>query len=55
MQIARYFGSEFLRPELERARDSMVNMISPHLLETTGGDPRRRPLAAASDKSSLLS
>ena len=25
VQIARYFGSEFLRPELEKARDRMVN------------------------------
>ena len=38
VQIARYFGSEFLRPELERARDRMVNLISLYLLETTGGD-----------------
>ena len=38
VQIARYFGSEFLRPELEKARDRMVNMISLYLLETTGGD-----------------
>lgn len=38
VQIARYFGSEFLRPELEKARDRMVNMISLYLLDTTGGD-----------------
>ena len=38
VQIARYFGSEFLRPELEQARDRMVNLISLYLLETTGGD-----------------
>ncbi|MFN9727643.1 hypothetical protein [Acidovorax sp.] len=38
VQIARYFGSEFLRPELERARDRIVNLISLHLLETTGAD-----------------
>ena len=38
VQIARYFGSEFLRPELEKARDRMVNLISLYLLETTGGD-----------------
>ncbi len=38
VQIARYFGSEFLRPELEKARDRMVNLISLYLLEITGGD-----------------
>ena len=38
VQIARYFGSEFLRPELEKARDRMVNLISLYLLETTEGD-----------------
>ena len=38
VQIARYFGSEFLRPELEKARDRMVNMISLFLLDTTDGD-----------------
>ena len=38
VQIARYFGSEFLRPELEKARDRMVNLISLYLLETTDGD-----------------
>jgi hypothetical protein len=38
VQIARYFGSEFLRPELEKARDRMVNLISLYLLETTAGD-----------------
>lgn len=38
VQIARYFGSEFLRPELEKARDRMVNLISLYLMDTTGGD-----------------
>ncbi|PJI97397.1 hypothetical protein CLU85_2187 [Acidovorax sp. 69] len=38
VQIARYFGSEFLRPELEKARDRMVNLISLYLLDTTEGD-----------------
>lgn len=38
VQIARYFGTEFLRPELEKARDRMVNLISLYLLDTTGGD-----------------
>ena len=38
VQIARYFGSDFLRPELEKARDRMVNLISLYLLETTDGD-----------------
>lgn len=38
VQIARYFGSEFLRPELERARDRMVNLVSLYLEHSTGGD-----------------
>lgn len=38
VQIARYFGTEFLRPELERARERMVNLIGLHLEEATGGD-----------------
>jgi hypothetical protein len=40
VQIAAYFGSEFLRPELEKARERMVNMISLYLEESTGGDLR---------------
>ena len=38
VQIARYFGSEFLRPELEKARARMVNLISLHLQEASHGD-----------------
>lgn len=38
VQIARYFGSEFLRPELEKARERLVNMVSLHLEDRTGGD-----------------
>lgn len=38
VQIARYFGNEFLRPELEKARDRMVNLISLYLESTSGGD-----------------
>lgn len=38
VQIARYFGSEFLRPELEKARDRMVNLVSLYLEHSTGGD-----------------
>jgi hypothetical protein len=41
VQIARYFGTEFLRPELERAKDRMVNLISLHLEHTTQGDLQR--------------
>lgn len=45
VQIARYFGSEFLRPELEKARDRMVNLISLYLLDTTGGDLQEAALS----------
>jgi hypothetical protein len=38
VQIARYFGTEFLRPELETAKDRMVNLISLHLEDDSGGD-----------------
>ena len=38
VQIARYFGTEFLRPELETAKDRMVNLVSLHLEDDSGGD-----------------
>ncbi|MEY4140563.1 MAG: hypothetical protein RLZZ371_2745 [Pseudomonadota bacterium] len=38
VQIARYFGSEYLRPELEKARDRLVNLVSLHLQDASGGD-----------------
>jgi hypothetical protein len=38
VQIARYFGSEFLRPELEKAKDRIVNLISLYLESTSNGD-----------------
>lgn len=38
VQIARYFGSEFLRPELEKAKDRMLNLISLYLEHSSGGD-----------------
>ncbi len=41
VQIARYFGSEFLRPELEKSRDRMVNLVSLFLEHSTGGDLRK--------------
>ena len=41
VQIASYFGSEFLRPELEKAKDRLVNLVSLYLEETCGGDLRQ--------------
>jgi hypothetical protein len=38
VQIARYFGTEFLRPELELAKDRMVNLVSLYLEHSSGGD-----------------
>ncbi len=38
VQIARYFGTEFLRPDLELAKDRMVNLISLYLEESNDGD-----------------
>jgi hypothetical protein len=53
VQIARYFGSEFLRPELERARARIVNLVSLNLEHSSGGDLRRA--AEALRDHSLLS
>jgi hypothetical protein len=41
VQIARYFGTEFLRPELEKSRDRMVNLVSLYLEDSCGGDLRK--------------
>jgi hypothetical protein len=38
VQIARYFGNEFLRPDLEKARDRMVNLVSIYLESSCDGD-----------------
>lgn len=38
VQIARYFGTEFLRPDLEQARARIVNMVSLYLEDSTEGD-----------------
>lgn len=41
VQIARYFGNEFLRPDLEKARERMVNLVSLCLESSSGGDLRQ--------------
>ncbi len=38
VQIARYFGSEFLRPEVEKAKDRIINLVSLHLQSSCAGD-----------------
>lgn len=38
VQIARYFGNEHRRSDLQKAKDRMVNLISLHLEHSTGGD-----------------
>lgn len=38
VQIARYFGNENLRPELEKAKDRIVNLVSLHLEQSSDGD-----------------
>lgn len=40
VQIARYFGNEFLRPDLETAKDRIVNLVSLYLESTSSGDLR---------------
>ncbi len=44
VQIARYFGSEFLRPELEKAKDRIVNLVSLNLELESAGDLHRAAL-----------
>jgi hypothetical protein len=44
VQIARYFGSEFLRPELEKAKDRIVNLVSLNLELDSAGDLHRAAL-----------
>ena len=41
VQIARYFGSEFLRPEIEKARERMVNLVSLYLETSCQSDLRQ--------------
>lgn len=41
VQIAAYFGSEFLQAELERARERIVNLVSLFLEVQSGGDLTR--------------
>lgn len=38
VQIAHYFATEYLRPELELARERFINLISLHLRQASGGD-----------------
>ena len=38
VQIARYFGSEYLRPEIEQAKLRIVNLVSLCLEHSTGGN-----------------
>ena len=38
VQIARYFGTEFLRPDLEKAKDRLVNLVSLCLESSSGGN-----------------
>jgi hypothetical protein len=38
VQIARYFGTEYLRPDLEIAKTRMVNLVSLYLEESCAGD-----------------
>ena len=38
VQIARYFGTEYLRPDLELAKTRLVNLVSLYLEESSNGD-----------------
>jgi hypothetical protein len=38
VQIARYFGSEYLRPEIEQAKLRIINLVSLYLEHSTGGN-----------------
>lgn len=52
VQIARYFGNEFLRPDLEKAKDRIVNLVSLYL-ESTSGDDLRKAAESLRDHSFL--
>lgn len=41
VQIARYFGNEFLRPDLEKARARLVNLVSLYLESSSSGSLQR--------------
>ena len=41
VQIARYFGTEYLRPDLEKARERIVNLVSLFLQDSCEGDLHR--------------
>lgn len=41
VQIARYFGNEFLRPDLEKAKDRLINLVSLCLESGSGGSLQR--------------
>ncbi len=45
VQIARYFGTEFLRPELELAKERMVKLISLYLEDSCDADLDRAAMA----------
>ena len=45
VQIARYFGTEFLRPDLEKAKDRMVNLVGLYLEHSYGGDLQQAAVA----------
>ena len=38
LQIAEYFGTQYLRPNIEEARTRIVNLVSLFLLDRSGGD-----------------
>ena len=38
LQIANFFGTAYLRPNVEAARARMVNLVSLHLEDSSGGD-----------------
>ena len=52
VQIANYFGTAYLRTDLESARQRIVNLISLYLEEVSGGDLQRAALSLR-DKSLL--
>jgi hypothetical protein len=45
VQIARYFGTEYLRPDLEKARERIVNLVSLYLQDSCEGDVLRAAVA----------
>lgn len=49
VQIADHFGTKYLRPSIEQARDRLINLVSLYLEQTSGGDLERAACSLRDD------